>query len=136
MSTEAGITPVLKSLGVKSYRFSLSWPRIVPGGSKGAEVNSRGIEFYSNLIDELLRNDILPFVVSLLAMRRVLKLTWYRHFSSKSAIPGRTRIKADSTSAGICQTSYKRVTEVGCLRKLSKISSITQISAIPILVTE
>ena len=55
---------VMKSLGVQSYRFSLSWPRIVPGGSKGGEVNAEGVEFYSELIDELLRNDILPFVVS------------------------------------------------------------------------
>lgn len=54
---------VLKSLGVKSYRFSLSWPRIVPGGSKGSPVNIEGIKFYSDLIDELLRSDILPFVV-------------------------------------------------------------------------
>jgi beta-glucosidase/6-phospho-beta-glucosidase/beta-galactosidase len=56
---------VMKSLGVKSYRFSLSWPRIVPGGSAGGQVNVGGIKFYSELIDELLRNDILPFVVSL-----------------------------------------------------------------------
>lgn len=51
---------LMKSLGFKAYRFSISWPRIMPDG-KG-KVNEKGIEFYANLIDELLANDIEPWV--------------------------------------------------------------------------
>ena len=51
---------LLKSQGFKAYRFSISWSRIMPDG-KG-EVNEEGIAFYSNLIDELLANNIEPWV--------------------------------------------------------------------------
>ncbi|ULC60897.1 GH1 family beta-glucosidase [Flaviramulus sp. BrNp1-15] len=51
---------LLKSQGFKAYRFSISWSRIMPEG-KG-KINEEGILFYSNLIDELLKNDITPWV--------------------------------------------------------------------------
>lgn len=51
---------MMKSLGVKAYRFSISWPRILPSG-KGS-VNEGGIRFYNELIDELIANDITPWV--------------------------------------------------------------------------
>lgn len=51
---------LLKSQGFKAYRFSISWSRIMPDG-KG-KINEEGILFYSNLIDELLKNDIVPWV--------------------------------------------------------------------------
>ena len=51
---------LLKSQGFKAYRFSISWSRIMPDG-KG-EINPLGIQFYSDLIDELLANDITPWV--------------------------------------------------------------------------
>ena len=51
---------LLKSQGFKAYRFSIAWTRILPEG-KG-EVNEAGIQFYSDLIDELLTNDIEPWV--------------------------------------------------------------------------
>jgi len=49
-----------ESLGVRAYRFSIAWSRILPHGT-GA-VNPAGIEFYDALIDELLVNDIEPYV--------------------------------------------------------------------------
>jgi beta-glucosidase len=49
---------LMKSLGIQRYRFSLAWPRIQPLGS-GA-VNHHGIDFYSRIIDELLRAGIRP----------------------------------------------------------------------------
>ncbi|KAJ3680035.1 hypothetical protein LUZ60_016313 [Juncus effusus] len=52
---------LMQSLGVNSYRFSISWPRILPKGKFG-EVNSLGIEFYNALIDALLQKGITPFV--------------------------------------------------------------------------
>ena len=51
---------IMKELGVKAYRLSLSWPRIMPKGI--GEVNEKGIEFYNELIDELIANDIEPYV--------------------------------------------------------------------------
>ncbi len=50
----------MKSLGLKAYRFSTAWPRVIPNGS-GA-VNQLGIDFYSRLTDELLGAGIAPYV--------------------------------------------------------------------------
>ncbi|PKO04599.1 MAG: beta-glucosidase [Chloroflexi bacterium HGW-Chloroflexi-3] len=46
-------------LGLKAYRFSISWPRILPMGI--GRVNQPGIDFYSRLVDELLEAGIQPF---------------------------------------------------------------------------
>ncbi|WP_094550661.1 GH1 family beta-glucosidase [Petroclostridium xylanilyticum] len=51
---------LLKELGVKTYRLSISWPRIFPEG-KG-QPNEKGMEFYKNLIKLLVENDIKPAV--------------------------------------------------------------------------
>ncbi|PGM50018.1 6-phospho-beta-glucosidase [Bacillus cereus] len=51
---------LFSELGLKVYRFSIAWTRILPNGT--GEVNEKGITFYSNLIDELLKHDILPLV--------------------------------------------------------------------------
>jgi len=50
---------LMKDLGLKAYRFSISWPRIFPEG-KG-QVNQKGLDFYSRLVDELLAAGITPF---------------------------------------------------------------------------
>ena len=55
---------LLSAYGVKSYRFSLSWSRIIPLGGRNDPVNELGIKFYSDLIDALLARGIIPFVVS------------------------------------------------------------------------
>lgn len=51
---------LMKSLGIKAYRFSISWPRILPTGQ--GEVNQAGIDFYNRLIDSLLSAGIEPWV--------------------------------------------------------------------------
>jgi beta-glucosidase len=53
---------LLKKLGVNSYRFSLAWSRIIPLGGKDDPVNEAGLKYYSSLVDELLANNITPFV--------------------------------------------------------------------------
>ncbi len=45
-------------LGVKTYRFSFAWPRILPQGT-GA-VNQKGLDFYKRLVDKLLQAGIVP----------------------------------------------------------------------------
>ena len=50
---------LLKDLGVKAYRFSVSWPRIFPEGS--GQKNQRGIDFYKKVVDDLLESGITPF---------------------------------------------------------------------------
>lgn len=52
---------LMKELGLKSYRFSISWPRIFPKGDE-AKPNKEGVKFYHELIDELIRNEIEPIV--------------------------------------------------------------------------
>ncbi|SCL56964.1 GH1 family beta-glucosidase [Micromonospora chersina] len=51
---------LMADLGLKSYRFSVSWPRVQPGGA-GA-VNSEGMDFYRRLVDELLSHGIEPWL--------------------------------------------------------------------------
>ncbi len=51
---------LMKNMGVKAYRFSIAWARVMPTGKD--TVNEKGIQFYSDLIDELLKADITPWV--------------------------------------------------------------------------
>ncbi len=50
---------IMSRLGLDAYRFSISWPRIMPEG-RGA-VNSKGLDFYDRFVDELLKAGIRPF---------------------------------------------------------------------------
>ena len=50
---------LMKALGVKTYRFSIAWPRVFPTGT-GAP-NPKGLDFYNRLVDELIANGIQPF---------------------------------------------------------------------------
>jgi len=49
---------LMKRLGLKAYRFSIAWGRVLPEGR--GRINVKGLEFYDRLVDELLRNDIVP----------------------------------------------------------------------------
>lgn len=46
---------LMKELGLKSYRFSISWSRIQP---RENEINKKGLNFYINLVDELRKANI------------------------------------------------------------------------------
>ena len=51
---------MMADLGLASYRYSISWPRIQPDGT--GPVNSRGLDFYDRLTDELIGKGIDPVV--------------------------------------------------------------------------
>ena len=50
---------ILSTIGVKAYRFSFSWSRLLPEGI--GPVNDKGVEFYDRLIDSLLEHEIEPY---------------------------------------------------------------------------
>lgn len=51
---------LMREIGINSYRFSVSWPRVMPEG-KGL-VNEKGLDFYDRLVDELCESNIEPFL--------------------------------------------------------------------------
>lgn len=53
---------LLKKLGAKAYRFSISWSRIIPLGGKDDPINEAGVEYYAKLIELCHAQGIVPFV--------------------------------------------------------------------------
>lgn len=51
---------LLKNLGVSTYRMSMSWSRIFPTGT--GTPNPKGLDYYSRVVDELLANNITPYI--------------------------------------------------------------------------
>jgi len=51
---------LMKDLGLSAYRFSISWPRVLPRGH--TELNPLGLRFYHNLVDALLRARVEPWI--------------------------------------------------------------------------
>lgn len=51
---------LLKNLGVHTYRMSISWSRVFPKGT--GEPNPVGLDYYSRVVDELLANNITPYI--------------------------------------------------------------------------
>lgn len=51
---------LMKDLGLMAYRFSVSWPRVLPEGR--GTVNEAGVDFYDRLVDAILAADITPYL--------------------------------------------------------------------------
>lgn len=51
---------LMHEIGLDAYRFSIAWPRLIPDGR--GRINPKGLKYYNNLIDELIRHDIQPHV--------------------------------------------------------------------------
>lgn len=51
---------IMKQIGIRAYRFSVDWSRVLPDGT--GKVNQKGLQFYSDLIDTLLENEIEPYL--------------------------------------------------------------------------
>ncbi|KAF2319377.1 hypothetical protein GH714_015314 [Hevea brasiliensis] len=52
----------VKNMGFDAFRFSISWTRIIPSGRRREGVNQEGIDFYNDVINEIIKNDLKPFV--------------------------------------------------------------------------
>ncbi len=50
---------LMRELGLNGYRFSISWPRVMPDGR--GQINQKGLDFYDKLVDELLTAGIQPY---------------------------------------------------------------------------
>ncbi len=50
---------LMKQIGLKAYRFSFSWPRIIPGGT--GKISAEGLAVYDRLVDQLLEHGIDPW---------------------------------------------------------------------------
>lgn len=77
MYIDGGI--VMKSLGVNSYRFSISWPRLIPDGGRLDPVNQQGVDFYNSVIDECIKQEMIPFVVSVTQCCTLSRLASHIH---------------------------------------------------------
>jgi len=51
---------LMKEIGLRAYRFSVMWPRVMPEGT--GRINQKGIEFYDRLVDDLLAAGIEPWL--------------------------------------------------------------------------
>ena len=51
---------IMNTLNLDAYRFSISWSRIIPDGT--GRKNQKGLDYYKKLLDNLLENDITPYV--------------------------------------------------------------------------
>mgnify|MGYP005797248657 FL=1 len=51
---------IMKEMGLNAYRFSLSWPRIMPDGT--GRINPKGLDFYDRMVDRLLENGLEPYI--------------------------------------------------------------------------
>ncbi|CAN1250365.1 Beta-glucosidase 27 [Linum perenne] len=49
-------------MNVDAYRFSISWPRVIPSGRRRDGISKQGIAFYHRLLDVLIENNIDPYV--------------------------------------------------------------------------
>lgn len=50
---------LMRSLGIRNYRFSTAWPRIVPDAN--GRINELGLDFYDRLVDSMLEHGITPW---------------------------------------------------------------------------
>jgi beta-glucosidase len=51
---------IMRELGLRAYRLSISWPRVLPDGIGSA--NAAGLDFYDRLVDALLKAEVAPYV--------------------------------------------------------------------------
>lgn len=108
---------LLKSLGVSQYKFSLSWPRILPTGTT-QQVNEWGVAYYNHLINELLANGIEPFITlhhwdlpqqlqNLGGWTNVSSVTWFKEYANLCFRTFGDRVKLWTTIEDPVTLAYK-----------------------------
>lgn len=85
----------MAALGIKHYRLSLSWPRILPAGGRGAHASRAGVRFYARLLGELRAAGITP----------VVTLFHWDLPQSLQVGAGRTRLGVECEGLGGCWCS-------------------------------
>lgn len=93
----------LASMGVKYYRFSIPWSRILPFVLPGTPVNKQGLEHYNDLINFVLEKGMLP---AIMLLHTDTPLQFYSNISDTTIAPGTGGI--GYVDAGF-QNSYKNV---------------------------
>ncbi len=76
---------LLKELGFKAFRTSISWSRIFPNGDE-SEPNEKGLQFYDNLIDEIIRNGMEPVITMYHYDIPLGLVTGYGGFASRKVV--------------------------------------------------
>ena len=75
---------LMANLGIRNYRFSMAWPRLIPDGC--GKVNEKGVDYYNRLIDTMLEHGIRPFATLFhwdLPMNLERQGAWYNPDSPK-----------------------------------------------------
>lgn len=88
----------IASMGVKYYRFSIPWTRILPFALPGTPVNEQGLSHYDNLIDFVLEKGMLPAIV---LHHTDSPLQFYSNISE-------TTIKAGTSAIGYSDSGFQR----------------------------
>jgi beta-glucosidase len=109
---------LMAELGVKNYRFSISWCRIVPDG-RGA-VNQAGIDFYQRLVDCLLEHGITPFATLFhWDSPQALETRYGSWRSREMANDFADYVKVVASSLGDRITNWMTLNEITCFTHMS-----------------
>lgn len=76
---------LMKEMGFKAFRTSISWSRIFPKGDED-KPNEKGLQFYDNLIDEIIKNDMEPIITMSHYDIPLYLVTEYGGFGNKKMI--------------------------------------------------
>lgn len=116
----------IASMGIKYYRSSIPWARILPFALPGTPVNQQGLAHYDDLINFVLEKGMVPAIV---LHHTDTPLLFYRNISESAVVPGTGAI--GYIDSGF-QRSYKNVSFEGAFVNYGKIVMIHFADRVPI----
>lgn len=119
----------MKSLGVNSYRFSISWSRVIPQGGRKDPVNEAGLAYYDQLVDGLLAAGITPVVVSRGILDRLPDDQSLYHWDLPQALDDRYGGWLVSARCDRSVLTHQRTNQRSCLTTSGTRSSASSASA-------